>query len=129
MVASTIGALILAGAAAATPKAPGMYHGTDAICSLEKPEISTRFNHQPRVAEQPSFVLVLSKAAVDFGIDEKSLQLIHRKLGGIFLIGVEIEVTAREGSEGVFDVRPTGKLLRDTYAFAIKKEGDRKSVV
>jgi hypothetical protein len=101
---------------------PGIYHENVALCSLEKPVLSTTFRNPAHLPRAPELVLVLSQAARDFGIDEESLLLIERRLGGIILIDVPITVTAIPDRETTYKVVPTRELQLDDYAFAIKKD-------
>ena len=120
----TFAPLMIAGALGATalPGSPGIHFEERSLCSLEKPAVSTTFRNLPHLPRTPRFVLVLSKAARDFGIDAASLLLVERRLGGMILKEVPITVTAVEGREDTYDIEPGGELPFDDYSFAIKKD-------
>jgi hypothetical protein len=115
-------ALALAAAGADVPSSPGIYFEDGALCGLEKPAVDTTFRNPAHLPRTPRFLLVLSQAARDFGVDEQSLLLIQRRLGGIILIDVPITVTAVPERDAVYEVVPARELLFDDYSFAIKKD-------
>lgn len=121
MPATLMLALMAEVAVPAAPRPPGIYFGDVALCSLEKPAPTTAFRSAARLPKSPSFELVLSKAALDFGIDDESLLLIERRLGGIIMISVRITATAVPGREGVYEVLPAADLWPDDYSFAISR--------
>ncbi|HEX9710460.1 MAG TPA: hypothetical protein VGB42_10910 [Candidatus Thermoplasmatota archaeon] len=121
MFATLMMALVLEGAEPAAPRPPGIYFGDVALCSLEKPAPTTTFRSVARLPKAPSFVLVLSKAAMDFGINDESLLLIERRLGGVIMISVRITATVVPGREGVYEILPAADLWPDDYSFAISK--------
>lgn len=122
MIALLVIAFVLEGAEPTPARAPGIYFENAALCSLEKPELSTTFRNLRRLPSAPSFTMVLSKAARDFGIDDESLLLIERRLGGIILIDVPIAVTADPEREASYTIVPQKELWPDDYSFAIKKD-------
>jgi hypothetical protein len=106
----------------AIPTSPGIHFEKTALCSLARPAVTTTFRNLEHLPTTPRFVLVLSKAARDFGIDDQSLLLIQRRLGGIVLLEVPITVTAIEGREDAYRVVPDRELWLDDYSFAVKKD-------
>jgi hypothetical protein len=120
--APLVTALAIAGSAGDGPRGPGIHFGGTALCDLGKPAVSTTFRNLAHLPRNPRFELVLSKAAREFGIDDGSLLLIERRLGGMILKDVAITVTAIEGREGVYTVEPAAELPLDDFSFAIRKD-------
>lgn len=101
---------------------PGIYFEGTSLCSLEDPRATTSFARPAHLPKTPSLRVVLSRAAAAFGIDERSLLLIERRLGGIILIEVPIAVTPVAGREATYDVVPEAELRPDDYAFAVTRD-------
>ena len=117
-----MGTSMLEGAESAAPRSPAIYFESAALCSLEKPELTTTFRNLRHLPNAPSFTMVLSKAAREFGISDEGLLLIERRLGGIILADVPIAVTAAPDREGSYKIVPARELRPDDYSFAIQKD-------
>ena len=122
LLAPLVTALVIAGTAGDGARAPGIHFEGAPLCDLGKPAVSTTFRNLAHLPRNARFELVISNAAREFGIDDKSLLLIERRLGGMILKDVAITVTAIENREGAYTVEPAAELPLDDFSFAIRKD-------